>query len=155
MRATWAAWVVASLVTLANALPAQKHGSSSRTTAPRTSAPRAAAPRISAPRASAPRTSAPRVKQAPRASSPRPPSAAKAPSTVLRDKSGRIARSESAKRQFQKQSGYPGGRKGYVVDHIVPLACGGADAPSNMQWQTEAAAKAKDRTERAGCGRRK
>jgi hypothetical protein len=37
------------------------------------------------------------------------------------------------------------------VDHITPLACGGADTPSNMQWQTIAAAKAKDRVERAGC----
>jgi hypothetical protein len=38
-----------------------------------------------------------------------------------------------------------------VVDHIQPLACGGADAPSNMQWQTKAEGKAKDKWERAGC----
>jgi hypothetical protein len=38
-----------------------------------------------------------------------------------------------------------------VIDHIKPLACGGLDAPSNMQWQTVAAAKAKDKTERIGC----
>jgi hypothetical protein len=25
---------------------------------------------------------------------------------------------------------------GYVIDHIKPLACGGIDAPDNMQWQT-------------------
>lgn len=36
---------------------------------------------------------------------------------------------------------------GYVVDHIKPLACGGADRPSNMQWQTIAAGKAKDKWE--------
>ena len=36
---------------------------------------------------------------------------------------------------------------GYIVDHIVPLKRGGADAPSNMQWQTVAEAKAKDRIE--------
>lgn len=42
---------------------------------------------------------------------------------------------------------------GYVVDHVRPLACGGADAPSNMQWQTVAEAKAKDRWERKGCQR--
>jgi hypothetical protein len=40
---------------------------------------------------------------------------------------------------------------GYVVDHIVALACGGADAPSNMQWQTVAEGKAKDKWERKGC----
>jgi hypothetical protein len=40
---------------------------------------------------------------------------------------------------------------GYVVDHIVALACGGADHPSNMQYQTIAEGKAKDRVERLGC----
>ncbi len=60
-------------------------------------------------------------------------------------------RSEAAKHDFWKQSGYPKGRPGYVVDHIVPLACGGADAPSNMQWQTVEAGKAKDKVERVGC----
>ena len=34
-----------------------------------------------------------------------------------------------------------------MIDHIVPLACGGADAPANMQWQTIREAKAKDRWE--------
>jgi len=52
-----------------------------------------------------------------------------------------------------RQSGYPHGRKGYVVDHIVPLACGGPEFPSNMQWQTKAEAKAKDKWERKGCSR--
>lgn len=68
-----------------------------------------------------------------------------------RDAKGRFVRSESAKHQFEVQTGYPHGRPGYVVDHIRPLACGGADAPSNMQWQTIAEAKAKDKTERIGC----
>ena len=46
-----------------------------------------------------------------------------------------------------------GACKGYVVDHVVPLCAGGADAPGNMQWQDTASAKAKDRTERAQCRR--
>lgn len=65
---------------------------------------------------------------------------------------GKIKRSSSARHEFMRQTGYPHGRKGYVIDHVVPLACGGADAPSNMQWQSVADAKAKDRVERRGCG---
>lgn len=42
---------------------------------------------------------------------------------------------------------------GYVIDHIQALACGGADAPSNMQWQTITEGKAKDKWERIGCGK--
>jgi hypothetical protein len=34
-----------------------------------------------------------------------------------------------------------------VIDHVVPLKRGGADAPTNMQWQTVTAAKAKDKVE--------
>ena len=60
-------------------------------------------------------------------------------------------RSEAARREFMEQTGFPHGRHGYVIDHIVPLACGGADAPTNMQWQTIEEAKAKDRVERQGC----
>ena len=40
---------------------------------------------------------------------------------------------------------------GYWKDHVVPLACGGADAVVNLQWQTIAAARAKDKWERRGC----
>lgn len=70
---------------------------------------------------------------------------------ALRDSRGRFKRSAAAKDEFERETGYSHGRKGYVVDHIVPLACGGADAPSNMQWQTAAEAKAKDKTERIRC----
>jgi len=33
---------------------------------------------------------------------------------------------------------------GWVVDHKIPLACGGPDDFRNMQWQTRQEAKAKD-----------
>jgi hypothetical protein len=66
-----------------------------------------------------------------------------------RNRHGRIRRSAAAKHSFDKQHPCPstGRCPGYVVDHINPLECGGADAPSNMQWQTIAAGKAKDKTE--------
>jgi hypothetical protein len=77
------------------------------------------------------------------------PSATPGSSTVAaRDANGKIARSAAAKDAFMKQTGYPKGRPGYVVDHKIPLECGGADTPSNMQWQTVQEAKVKDRTER-------
>ena len=67
------------------------------------------------------------------------------------------ARSTAAKQQFKNQQPCPatgqarGNCPGYVIDHIQALACGGADAPANMQWQTVADAKAKDKWERRGC----
>jgi hypothetical protein len=85
------------------------------------------------------------------ASTPKRQPSRKAAVTVARDDKGRIQRSDAARHAFARQTGFPNGRPGYVIDHIVPLACGGADAPSNMQWQTIAAAKAKDKTERRGC----
>lgn len=69
----------------------------------------------------------------------------------------RIKRSQSAKVEFKLENPCPatgarkGPCKGYVIDHINPLACGGADAPVNMQWQTIAEGKAKDKWERIGC----
>lgn len=69
----------------------------------------------------------------------------------------RIKRSQSAKVEFKHEHPCPatgerkGPCKGYVIDHITPLACGGADASSNMQWQTVADAKTKDKWERRVC----
>jgi hypothetical protein len=83
------------------------------------------------------------------------PKAARTPKT----KAPQIKRSAKAKDEFQRAHPCPstgrtsGGCRGYVVDHVNPLACGGADAPGNMEWQTAAAAKAKDKVERAGCHR--
>lgn len=66
---------------------------------------------------------------------------------VPRDSSGRIKRSSTARDQFKKQTGYPNGRPGYVIDHVVPLKRGGPDTPQNMNWMTIEDAKAKDKWE--------
>ena len=84
---------------------------------------------------------------------PSPLSAQRKAVGVARNSHGRIARSSKAKREFEKETHYPHGRPGYVIDHVIPLANGGADSPSNMQWQTKADAKAKDKWERGGSSR--
>ncbi len=72
---------------------------------------------------------------------------------VERDASGKIARSPHARTEFKKADPCPstgrthGTCHGYVIDHVMPLKRGGADRPSNMQWQTKAAAKEKDKWE--------
>lgn len=76
---------------------------------------------------------------------------------IHRDKHGRIERSAHARAEFRRLHPCPSpkARKaacpGYVIDHICPLACGGADAPENMQWQSKADAAAKDKWERQSC----
>lgn len=68
-----------------------------------------------------------------------------------------IHRSAAAKRAFTKGHPCPGTGatsgpcRGYVIDHVKPLACGGVDAPENMQWQTKVDGVAKDKWERRGC----
>ena len=81
-------------------------------------------------------------------------------SDVRRDDNGRIHRSAQAKIAFKHEHPCPANDKksgpcpGYVIDHIKPLACGGEDAPSNMQWQTIEEGKAKDKWElKAYCGK--
>jgi hypothetical protein len=69
----------------------------------------------------------------------------------------RQERSQAAKDEFKYSHPCPsngnnhGSCPGYVIDHITPLACNGADAPSNMQWQSVAEGKAKDKWERKNC----
>jgi hypothetical protein len=68
-------------------------------------------------------------------------------------------RSASVRREFQLTHPCPatgrtsGACPGYVKDHVLPLACGGANAVSNLQWQTIRDAKAKDKWETKGCAR--
>jgi hypothetical protein len=67
------------------------------------------------------------------------------------------SRSHAAIAAFKRQQPCPGtGRasgpcSGWTIDHIEPLCAGGADDPSNMQWQTTAEAKVKDKQEWARC----
>jgi len=74
-------------------------------------------------------------------------------SGVARDSHGRIKRSGKAKDSFRRSHPCPstgktrGACPGYVIDHVQALKHGGADAASNMQWQTVDAAKAKDKVE--------
>lgn len=73
---------------------------------------------------------------------------------------GAIERSRTAVAEFKRQQPCPStGRSrgpcpGWIVDHITPLCAGGVDRPENMQWQTVAEAKIKDRQERIQCRRR-
>jgi hypothetical protein len=68
-------------------------------------------------------------------------------------------RSRAVAREFQREqpcpsTGLPAGAfPGYWKDHIVPLACGGPDTVSNMQWQTIRDARAKDAWELKACAR--
>lgn len=59
-------------------------------------------------------------------------------------------RSAAQRLSFQRDNPCPatgqrrGSCPGYVIDHVQPLCAGGADHPSNMQWQTTTDARAKD-----------
>lgn len=62
-------------------------------------------------------------------------------------------RSSAVRREFQHSHPCPSNGKlsgpcpGWVRDHVIPLCRGGADSVDNLQWQTVADAKRKDRTE--------
>ena len=140
------------LLTLAAVpLGAQKGHSSSRGSGATRSSTRvrASEPRtVHVPRSTERRsTLAPRTRSA----APAKPRASRSSAGVPRSANGRIKRSAKAKDEFMRSTGHPKGWPGHVVDHRIPLACGGSDSPSNMQWQTVQAAKAKDKVETVGC----
>jgi hypothetical protein len=62
-----------------------------------------------------------------------------------------FSQASAAKAQFMRESGYRNGRPGYVVAYRKPLACGGTDDISNLEWLTVAEAKAKAESDRKGC----
>lgn len=143
----WAVLLLAAAVVHPASLAAQRHGGGHRGSSHSYGHARARSSRTYHPRAA--RSHHPRAARAyhsPKAHRTKTYARSGTPSH------GKIKRSSSARHAFMRETGYPHGRKGYVIDHVVPLACGGADAPSNMQWQTTAQAKAKDRVERRGCG---
>jgi len=84
-------------------------------------------------------------KQAAKVKTAKPP---KPPKPKRSDAPPRTTRIVSPKKQFMVDTGFPKGRPGYVVDHIIPLQCGGADSPANMQWLTIDEARLKHRTDR-------
>ena len=59
--------------------------------------------------------------------------------------------STAAKTQFMRETGYRNGRPGYVVAYRKPLACGGANDVSNLEWLTAAEAKARNKADGKGC----
>lgn len=81
------------------------------------------------------------------------------PETVPRTATGEIARSSAVRNAFRRAHPCPatgttqGPCVGWEVDHVIPLACGGCDAVTNMQWLPVEIKRqhpqAKDRWERA------
>jgi hypothetical protein len=77
------------------------------------------------------------------------------PAAIPRDKDGSIKRSAAVRREFVRlhpcpSGGTPSGAcPGWYVDHVIPLACGGCDSVSNMQWLPSAAWRDKTRWERS------
>lgn len=70
-------------------------------------------------------------------------------------------RSSAARAEFVRENPCPatgrhrGACPGWEVDHRVPLKCGGADRPHNMQWLTVESHKAKTKREARECRRKK
>lgn len=76
---------------------------------------------------------------------------------VLTPSFAKTPRSSAAKAEFMRLHPCPstglhrGSCPGWIIDHIDPLCNGGRDHHSNMQWQTVAEAKEKDKWERKIC----
>lgn len=59
---------------------------------------------------------------------------------AARNAAGEILRRQDVLRAFRKAHPCPvtglttGACTGWAIDHVIPLACGGCDAVSNLQW---------------------
>lgn len=73
----------------------------------------------------------------------------------VKDAQGNLVRSISRRTLFLKMTGHKDGKvpKGFAVNHIVPLRCGGCDVPSNMELMSIAEWKKRTGPERYDCGR--
>jgi hypothetical protein len=65
-----------------------------------------------------------------------------------RDAGGTIIRSQTVLRAFQREHPKPQDGRKWIMDHVVPLACGGCDAVQNLQWLPEEQWRAKSLWER-------
>jgi hypothetical protein len=97
------------------------------------------------------RRAAPRPKATSNAKGKKGSPGSSTPVEAPRGLSPRAERSAAARQAFERQTGYANGRPGYLVEHIVPLSCGGTDTPSNMEWLTLAEARQKNKLDRARC----
>lgn len=72
-----------------------------------------------------------------------------------------LPRSKAARAAFMREHPCPangairGSCPGWQIDHVMPLKCGGADDPSNMQWLTIADHRAKTKAEAKDCRHRR
>ncbi len=64
---------------------------------------------------------------------------------------GADTRHAATVRAFERLTGFPKGRPGFVADHQIPLCAGGPDVTSNMVWQPVAESYVKDGFERRLC----
>jgi len=104
-------------------------------------------------------SAAPALAQLPAPGMPGAPNDPRYCGEPARDAAGRIKRSRAVLRQFAQVFPCPATLEpvascpGWAIDHVIPLAAGGCDAPTNLQWLPDgikscAGAACKDRWER-------
>jgi len=77
------------------------------------------------------------------------PSTAASPAAPAPAPAAETPRPAAAKDNFRKVNACPSTERntgpcpGYEVEHVTPLACGGADSPGNMRWRTAGAGGSK------------